>query len=318
MNSIVARTLEILENHFPGESVLFHEPGVEPALHLFHAPNSICSQKVRVVLAALGQPYVSHQMNIPRGDTYVPDYVRLRAAACEQQGLPFANQHSGSTAMATTGCDACVVPTLVDQRSGEILIDSQRICLELVARSGSYREELCPEFCKPQLLEELRIIDEFPNYPILAANVDKKAGVTHPQSEGFAINKVRRCDELIEKYSHDQLLVKAYSAKWEKELSAANNLFEKESMQKTIEIIKHILSDLNSRLSDINTSFLFSDNPTLADLFWGLELMRLDNLKLNYLWSEEIFSPLNSYYHRVCDAPALIQAVTDWDGARIS
>lgn len=47
--------------------------------HLHHAPNSICSQKVRTVLALTAQAYESHPLNIFEGVSYDPAYVRLRA-----------------------------------------------------------------------------------------------------------------------------------------------------------------------------------------------------------------------------------------------
>ena len=54
-----------------------------PRFELFHAAPSVCSHKVRMVLAEKRIPYLSHDMNLPgaaRGvpDNYRPSYVRLR------------------------------------------------------------------------------------------------------------------------------------------------------------------------------------------------------------------------------------------------
>ena len=108
--------------------------GGEPALALFHAPNSISSQKVRSVLAHHRLAYVSHPVNMFQGQTYLPDYVRLRMRGCLSFGGALASHHSGSTSASAGGCDGAVVPTLVDSRSGEVVVDSKRICLHLDAQ----------------------------------------------------------------------------------------------------------------------------------------------------------------------------------------
>lgn len=138
------------------------------------------------------------------------------------------------------------------------------------------------------MLEDLKIINEIPNYPILAANIDIKSGAKDPKTEGFAIDKVKRCDELIERVSGDNLLVKAYKTKRGKELIEAK------------------------------TIFLFTSQPTPADLFWALELMRLEDLKVTRFLSDKDFMTLQDYYQHLCETPALQQAVTNWPGARIS
>ena len=56
---------------FPGTPTLTGN-GAMTGLHLYHAQNSICSQKVRAVLAATSQPYTSHLLNIFKGETYDP------------------------------------------------------------------------------------------------------------------------------------------------------------------------------------------------------------------------------------------------------
>jgi glutathione S-transferase len=308
--------LPTLQHTFPGKVIALSEQA-KPALHLFHAANSICSQKIRVVLAAMQQPYTSHQLNIFRGETYDPNYVRLRSLGCDALGLPLADHHSGSTAVTSAGCDACVVPTVVDSNSNEILIDSQNICLTLVDRNADFRDELFPVACQESILQELSVIDEFPNYQVLASSIDKKTGTTDPSKNGFAIGKVQRCNDLIEQFADDQILVRAYRAKRDKEQSAANNLFDKKSMDQARATIVTTLENLNQRLQNAETAFLFTDNPTLADLFWGLELMRIDDLGMNSLWADITSSPLRKYYQRLCALPCLDEAVTQWEGARL-
>jgi 2,5-dichlorohydroquinone reductive dechlorinase len=312
----ISQLLTTLQNTFPGTTVSNNDAQA-PVLHLFHAANSICSQKIRVILAAMQQPYVSHQLNIFQGDTYEPNYVTLRVKACEAAGLPLASQHLGSTAVTSAGCDACVVPTAVYEDSHEILIDSQKICLQLVERNQEYRNVLLPEAHQACIVQELAIIDEFPNYQILASRIDKKHGNNTPSQNGFAMGKVTRCNDLIEKHADNESLVKAYTAKRDKELSAAKNLFDQTSMQQVHNKITSILTALNSRLSNTDTDFLFTNNATVADLFWGIELMRIEDLGMASEWADDKLPNLRAYYQRLSDLPCLDSAITQWEGARL-
>ena len=71
----------------PGEDAIVGADGPEPPrFELFHAPNSICSQKVRVVLAHHGFPYRARALSLFAGDTYRPGYVRLRMMGCGALG----------------------------------------------------------------------------------------------------------------------------------------------------------------------------------------------------------------------------------------
>ncbi|WP_417586894.1 glutathione S-transferase family protein [Pararhodobacter oceanensis] len=74
-------------------------------LTLYHAPTSVCSQKVRVGLAIIGLEYDSRVLNLQKGDQFDPDYMRLNRDA--------------------------VVPTLVD---GELVITESSLILEYIDR----------------------------------------------------------------------------------------------------------------------------------------------------------------------------------------
>ena len=97
-----------------------------PRFELFHAPNSICSQKVRTVLLAHDIPFASHPVNLFEGQSYLPDYVRLRMMGCNLRGGPLASLHTGSTSAAETGCDGAVVPTLVDRDAQKVLVEDRK------------------------------------------------------------------------------------------------------------------------------------------------------------------------------------------------
>ncbi len=77
-------------------------------LHLWHAPMSSCSQRVRIVLEETGQPYESHVVNLEKDEHASPEYQRIHP-----KGL---------------------VPALVDE--GDLFIESVDIIAHLAGGSG--------------------------------------------------------------------------------------------------------------------------------------------------------------------------------------
>ena len=67
---------------------------------LYHARNSVCSQKVRLCLAEIGLPWEGRLLDLMAGDQYAPEYLALNPEA--------------------------VVPTLVDD--GRVVVESSLIC----------------------------------------------------------------------------------------------------------------------------------------------------------------------------------------------
>lgn len=162
--------LEELEARLPSRIV---GPGNDAPVHLFHAPNSICSQKVRATLFALDLPFRSHAVDLAAGESYNPVYVRTRAEKCQARGLPFASTHDGGSSVADFGCDACVVPTLIAVRTREVIIDSLAICRDLARGSATLR----PADLEADVEREIGIVDRLQNYGLLAP---KLAARTRP------------------------------------------------------------------------------------------------------------------------------------------
>ena len=199
-----------------------------PRYELFHGANSICSQKVRGVLAHHRLPYVSHAMNMFLGQTYLPDYVRLRMVGCDHFGGALVSDHSGSTS-AAAGCDGAVVPTLVDWRTGEVIVDSKRICLYLDAQVPE-ADRLRPRALADAIDEQLGIVDHLPNYQMLMGRrtgASESAATRTDVGGTFSHRKVAWCDRHLTEHAADASLVQAYTAKRAKELSAATKLFRR-------------------------------------------------------------------------------------------
>jgi 2,5-dichlorohydroquinone reductive dechlorinase len=284
------------------------------ALHLYHAPNSICSQKVRAVLGFTGRRYRSHLIDIFEGQNYDPGYVRLRMEGCRATGLSLAREHLGSTSVNMGGCDACVVPTLVDADARQIWVDSKRICEKLALQSPSDPGGLMPEPLRSRIDEELSIIDNLPNYQILAMGVGKPSSDGLPN--GFAVGKVARCDKLLAEHSGDEVLRAAYTAKRGKEQMAAERLFDEASLKQAYRQMAQAIRGLELRLP-AQAGYLLGEYITLADLFWAVELVRFEDLGMAVLWAQGRSPRVARYYEKLCALKTIKQAVIDWPHARL-
>jgi 2,5-dichlorohydroquinone reductive dechlorinase len=287
-----------------------------PRFELFHAPNSICSQKVRTVLAHHGTPYVSHSMDLFAGQTYLPAYVRLRMIGCDRLGGPLVSAHMGSTSVSAGGCDPAVVPTLVDRETGEVLVDSKRICLCLDELAGS---PLRPAKLAAKIDAEIAVVDNLPNYQMLSGRPpgeDRRP----PSQRGktgvdFATSKVARCDRYLAEFAGDDVLVRAYSAKRAKEQMAADTLFSAEAMRSAYDKAEAACDSLDRALANRRTRWLLDDEVTLADIYWALEFVRMKNLGAQGFWAAGARPALASYAERAEALPAVRSAVIDWPGA---
>ncbi len=289
-----------------------------PRYELFHAASSICSQKVRVVLAQHALPYVSHDMNMFVGQTYLPGYVRLRMLGCEHYGGALVSHHTGSTSAAAHGCDGAVVPTLVDWATGEVVVDSHRICLHLDTQVAE-AQRLRPERLATLIDEDLDLIDHMPNYQMLMGRPDSGGPSTSTllkdKGGAFSRRKVAWCDQYLEEYGDDPALAAAYTAKRAKELSAADELFSAEAMRSAYERAEAGLVALERKLEGRGARWLYQDRPTLADLFWGVELSRMKNVGVAHVWEAGRLPAVERFSQVTEELPAIRTAVSDWPGA---
>jgi 2,5-dichlorohydroquinone reductive dechlorinase len=288
-----------------------------PRFELFHAPNSICSQKVRTVLAHHHIPYRSQLLNIFEGQTYLPANVRLRLMGCDALSGGLVTGHTGSTSVSNGGCDPAVVPTLVDWDTGEVLVDSKRICLYLdqtVAEQSSLR----PAGLQGAVDAEMDVVDNLPNYQMLAG---KPPGEDHrPESRrksngvGFAMSKVQRCDNYLAQFADDTDLVRGYSAKRAKELNAAEQLFTPEAMQMAYDKAQSGCDHLEEKLQQ-SDRWLLGGQITMADLFWSVELLRMKNMAAEFFWTDGARPAVAAFVERSQQLPAIRSAVIDWPGS---
>ena len=279
---------------------------------LFHAPNSICSQKVRAVLAVHNLPYASRELSLLAGDSYRPGYVRLRMLGCQAMGGRLADQHEGDTAASVTGCDGVVVPTLIDWKAEAVLVDSKRICLLLdtLAPAG---ERMRPQALSTAIDGELAIVDSLPNYQLL---MGRARDGTAPDSEimaSFSRRKVGWCDRLLAKHADDPVLIEAYTAKRAKELWAAERIFAADQMTSAYAKAQDAVSRLEQTLANADGPWMFGNHPTMADLFWALELLRMENVGVARFWNNK--PRVAALLEAAKALPAIRTSVIDWPGA---
>lgn len=295
-----------LASRFPPEHI-----GVAGAAtySLFHAPNSICSQKVRATLIGEGVAFNSHTVNIIAGENYDPTYVRMRANECEARGLPFAAFHDGGSSVMDFGCDACVVPTLVTTDGGEVMVDSMSICKVISTRASRL---LYPAEWESEIDAELSIVDRLQNYGLLAPKLS--TATKREDGKGFYNAKIEHCARVIADYPDDTLLVAALEAKQRKEESAISRLLTEEEIALAHQKMEAAFTALSGRLTD-DATLLFSDALTLADIFWAIELIRAEDVgQGEWIW---VNPRLNAYYEALMENPTIVQAILAWPDARI-
>jgi 2,5-dichlorohydroquinone reductive dechlorinase len=302
-----------------GEIIGPIEPGAAPRFAVYHAANSICSQKVRVVLAQLEIGYSSHSVDIFAGDTYLPSYVRLRLIGCARGGLSLVATHTGSTSTALGGCDPAVVPTLVDQRADAVIVDSKSICVYLDSLVPADKR-LRPDSMQTAIDAELDIVDNLPNYQMLLgrpfATDARPEKLRKSDGVGFSMSKVKRCDEYLEKFAQDPVLVRAYQAKRSKELAGAERLFSAEAMKDVYLKVCAACAVLEEKLRASKSSWLTGASVSLADLFWAVELLRIKNLGAAHIWEQGRLPAVQRFVSAVEGLASVRSAVLEWPGAQ--
>lgn len=293
---------------------------VEPEIDLFHFGFSICSHKVRSVLAELKLDYGSNQFAGPIAyENYAPEYVRLRLQSDSARNSDFVSGYTGGSAVETEGFDPLVVPTLVDNRRGKVVADSKLICLYL-ARNYRDSMDLLPADLEDQIIEQIDIVDRTPHVAMLyGAN---PAGDTRPEDIQTRMPGIHQIKfDTIQKHmasvSDEPDLIAAYEAKIQKEEAAASFVISDSSMEDAIALAQSLIAGLEEKLSSTNGPWMFGDRFTLADLVWGISLIRLEYLGNDTFWKGKPERPrVKEYYERLAKRSSLKTAVLDWPGSR--
>lgn len=306
----------------PARNFVVGECSEPPRFELFHAGLSICSQKVRAVLAEKRAPYLSHEMVIVASkglysdefrpaENYRPGYVRLRLFGGAALGKAFATAHTGVSSVETEGFDPCVVPLLVDHATRSVVVDSMRIC-EHLDREIAGPAKLFPDD-DPAVHEQARIVDRLPHPGILYGfhpDDDRRPEFIRQVMTDVHDLKCRSLEALIETHADDPALLAAYRAKALKEQAGKTLAFDAERQRAIRVTVQRLVEGLDRQLETSDGEWVCGEHFTFADIVWGISLYRMHWLGLAPLWDG--LPRICSYERRVYERPSLREQVIDY------
>ena len=189
------------------------------------------------------------------------------------------------------------------------MVGSRRIC--------NYLNLLVDESRRPRparlgvaINAEIDVIDHLPNYQMLARRTPSED--TRPATcdgSEFAREKVRRCETYMADLAGDRTLVQTYAARRSKEAQAAARLFTAPAMQSAYDKAADACATLARTLDSLATPWLFGAEPSMADLLWGVELLRIRNMGAVALWEERGLHSIERYLCHAEQLPSLRTAV---------
>jgi glutathione S-transferase len=291
-----------------------------PRFELFHAASSLCSQKVRTVLREKALPYRSNEMIIlgsmgPDGlvmaEHYSPAYIRLRLAAGKELQRAYVNGYSGRTSVETEGFDPCVVPLLVDYEKSRVIADSRQICgyldavspdpVQLVPTQPQDREEV---------LRQVGIVDKIPNGTLLYGfhpDSDRRPAALKLAMETVYDYKIMALQSLMAEHAHAPELVAAYAAKIAKEAGGKKVCRDAEFQRAARTELAQTLKNLEHDLAAKSFSGLPRNSFSMADVFWGVNLVRLNYLGLSPMW--DALPGVQRYFQSLASRPSVYREV---------
>lgn len=229
-------------------------------LELFHASESLCSQKVKLVLAEKNLEWKSHLLNLLTFENLQPNYIQLNPKV--------------------------VVPTLIDD--GRVITDSATIIKYLDRQFPN--PKLTP--AEPKLQEKMNnwidLQDRFPMRELMYGNYRGIEGIILRRSVRV---KEKLLPQLIQTYPEFR---QQYSAKLKDVREWNSTINNKQEIAEIDAKIKPILDRLEEQLSQ--TPWLCGDTYSLADTVWTVVLKRLNELKYDLLWENNTRPALKLYF----------------------
>ncbi len=287
-----------------------------PRFELFHAASSLCSQKVRAVLHERGLAYHSNELIILSSmgadglivaEHYSAAYIRLRLLAARELNREFVNGYSGRTSVETEGFDPCVVPLLVDYEAGRVIADSKRICCYLDAVSPE-SNRLVPEDPEAQaaVMRQVSIVDRIPNGTLLYGfhpEDDRRPEPLKLAMQTVYDYKVAALENLISANADEPELVAAVRAKIVKERGGKQVCHDPDFQRAARAHVSELLADLDRDLAATSYAGVNHNAFSLADVLWGVNLVRMNYLGLSSMW--EGLPHVKTYFRSLIRRPSL-------------
>ncbi|MEM6577361.1 MAG: glutathione S-transferase [Pseudomonadota bacterium] len=291
--------------------------GSDPQYDIYHFGFSICSNKVRAVLFELGLRWLSLELDPAKHQNYRPDYVRLRLASDAASGGQFATGWEGGSSVEESGFDALVVPTVFDRENACVVADSLSICRYLAAQHRDLID-LVPEVLLPEIERQLEAVDQTPHVALLYGpnpdGTDGRAFIFRQVFKGEHLKKVAAAEAEASKVAgEDQRLDAAYAAKIAKERAGSAFVADREKMRGALDKTRDLLAQLDKDIEGSSGPWICGSAFTLADLFWGVSLFRLEYLGYGWLWRNgSNHKALQEYSDRTISRPSVLEAVAGW------
>ncbi len=309
LNSLVSNARACIVDSKRAGVMRFSDGTEKGRFVLFHAAMSFCSQKVRATLVQRGVSYESNEMlilasrdregNLVAAENYGAEYVRLRRSG-QLSCWGMADSYSGISSVSLCGLDACAVPTLIDLKTGEVIVDSLRICVHIDAAIGG-SELLIPtaDQDRQRVFRQLEAVDATPHPGILYGfhpHGDRRPQALRDAMRTVYDEKLETLAMLSARHSADPAVVEAYRAKISKETAGRAVQHDAVFQEAIRKATRERLVQLNLDLQQSTTDWLCSNSLSLADIFWAVSLVRLRYLGLMVLWED---MPLVEAYYRL-------------------
>jgi glutathione S-transferase len=307
----------------PAQNKLMHgSDGERPRFELLHTALSICSQKVRTVLAEKNAAYLSREMITPTmagiggnkaiADNYRPGYVRLRIHAAGADRMRRLNGgHTLRTSARLEGFDPCVVPLLIDHDKRQAIVDSVDIC-SYIDREIPEFNPLVPDHLADTVMEQVKIVDEIPNPGQLYAfhDDDPRPEFLKRAMNGIYERKCAMLRQMIDENSNDVELVRAYQAKIDRESGGGKVQRDQVFLAGIKREFQEIIENLNTQLASTDGPWVCGEDFTLADAVWGVNLFRMQWLGHGGLWAD--FPRVKEYAYRAYQRPSIWNDTINW------
>ncbi len=304
----------------PGQSFVFGTAeGETPPFELYHAPFSICSQKVRTVLVEKELAFTSHHLDLPVSETHASDSYRSSYVRLRLRGAPdgkMVSGYTGQSSVAVEGFDPCVVPTLIDHKHERVVVDALKIC-EYLDREAGTGQPLVPDDIAEDVSEQVTLIDEAP-HPAILYGASPEGEDIRPEIVAIPItgslgHAVRHLEAIKSSVADEPGLVAAYDAKIARQSSAEEFIYDRNSMIDTYARTADQVARLEKQISVQEGAWAFGNRYTMADIMWSASLFRLKWLGLGPLWEKDGKAPhVSAYVEKAFMRPSFKQAVIDW------
>ncbi len=244
-------------------------------LELYYASGSLCSQKVRLVLAEKNLDWKGHLLNLLTFENLQPSYMQLNSKG--------------------------VVPTLV--HDGQVITDSAMIIQYLDKKFPYPTLTPAASDLEKMMQQWIDLQNQFPMREMMYGNYQGLEGWVLRRSVQI---KQRLLPKLIQTYPELQA---NYAAKLQDVDQWNSTVQDSQEIVNINRKIEPMLAELEVQLSQ--TTWLCGETYSLADVVWTAVLNRLEELKFDYLWKDDTRPSLSTYFHRLKARPSFKAAIQD-------